>query len=115
MQQLSGVLVEHDINDQLLYSPDQVGSKSDRVMGSSAGTPKKLDNKSLVEAPNQCLPSKLSSENPCSGVKSRCVRAKEHEGLSVAVTCVQSVSSSVPGENSGDKTRNDGGLEGSSM
>ncbi|KAK7260733.1 hypothetical protein RIF29_27014 [Crotalaria pallida] len=112
VQQPSGVLVEHDINDRLLYSPDQVGL-SDRVLGSSARTPKKLDNKSLEEAPNQSIPLKLSSENPCSSAKSPCVRAKEHERLSVAVTCVQSVSSSAPGENSGDQTRNDGGFENS--
>ncbi|KAG5031089.1 hypothetical protein JHK85_015071 [Glycine max] len=55
VQQPSGILVEHDRNDLLLYSPDQ-----------------------------------------------------EHERLSVAVTCVQSISSSGPGENSGDHIGNDG-------
>ncbi|WVZ20843.1 hypothetical protein V8G54_008165 [Vigna mungo] len=63
VQQSSGVLVEHDVNDLLMHSPDQ-----------------------------------------------------EHERLSVAVTCIHSVSSSGPGENSGDHTGNDGGgLETCSM
>ncbi|KAE9586500.1 putative transcription factor MYB-HB-like family [Lupinus albus] len=115
VQQPSGVLVEHDINDRLLYSPNQVGFKSDNILGSSARSPEKLDNKSLEEAPNQSIPLKLSSENPCSNVNSPYVHAKEHERLSVAVTCVQSVCSSTPGENSGYQTRNDGGFETSNI
>ncbi|XP_019457867.1 PREDICTED: myb-related protein 3R-1-like isoform X2 [Lupinus angustifolius] len=104
VHQPSGVLVEHDINDRLLYSPDQAGFKSDIVLDSSARTPKKLDNNSSEKAPN-----------PCSNVDSPCVRAKEHDRLSVAVTCVQSVCSSAPGENSGDQTRNDGPFETSNI
>lgn len=106
-QQPSGVLVEHDVNDLSLSSPDQVGLKSDRGSGSSAKTPKSL-NRSLEAAPNQSGHLKLSSENPCSRVKSNssCVRAKEHEKLSVAVTRVQAL-----GDNSGEQTRMDGGFE----
>ncbi|XP_019447483.1 PREDICTED: myb-related protein 3R-1-like isoform X2 [Lupinus angustifolius] len=100
VQQPCGVLVERDINDRLLFSPR---------------TPKKLDNKSLEEAPNQSIPLKLASENPCSSVNSPCVHAKEHERLSVVVTCVPSVCSSTPGENSGYQTRNDGGFETSNI
>ncbi|KAE9599458.1 hypothetical protein Lal_00039549 [Lupinus albus] len=107
VHQPSGVLVEHDINDRLLYSPDHAGFKSDNVLDSSARTPKKLDNNSLEKAPNRSITLKLSSENPGSSVNFPCVRAKEHDRLSVAVTCVQSVCSSAPGENSGDQTRND--------
>nr|KYP59240.1 Myb-related protein 3R-1 [Cajanus cajan] len=106
-QQPSGVLVEHDVNDLSLSSPDQVGLKSDRGSGSSAKTPKSL-NRSMEAAPNQSGHLKLSSENPCSRVKSNssCVRAKEHEKLSVAVTRVQAL-----GDNSGEQTRMDGGFE----
>ncbi|QCE16096.1 transcription factor MYB3R-1 [Vigna unguiculata] len=84
VQQPSGVLVEHDVNDLLMYSPDQV-----KVLSLSARTKK----------------------NPCSRINSPSVWLKEHERLSVAVTCIHSVSSSGPGENSGDHTGNDGGLE----
>ncbi|KAK7351474.1 hypothetical protein VNO77_10964 [Canavalia gladiata] len=89
VQQSSGVLVEHDMSDLLLYSPDQINLKSDRILCASARTQK----------------------NPCSRINSPSVRVKEHERLSVAVTCVQSVSLSGPGENSGDPTRNDAGFE----
>ncbi|XP_061336510.1 transcription factor MYB3R-1-like [Gastrolobium bilobum] len=106
VQQPSGVLFEHDINDLSLLSPDHVGFKSDRVLGSSARTPKNLNYRSLEAAPNQNIPLKLSSENTCPRVKSHCVRGKEHEKLSVAVACVQA-----PGENSGDQTRKDGDFE----
>lgn len=107
--QSSGVLGEHDMNDLSLYSPDQVGFK-DRVPGSSARTPQNLNNGSSETAPNQSIPSKLSSKNPRSRISTPCVRAKEHERLTVAVTCVKA-----PGENSGGQTRNDGGFETCSM
>ncbi|TKY74579.1 Myb-related protein 3R-1 [Spatholobus suberectus] len=89
VQQPSGILVEHDMNDLLLCSPDQINLKSERVLSLSARTKK----------------------NPCSRINSPSVWVKEHERLSVAVTCVQSVSSSGPGENLGDHPGNDGGLE----
>ncbi|KAG4963152.1 hypothetical protein JHK82_039823 [Glycine max] len=110
-QQQSGVLVEHDVNDLSLSSPDQVGLNSDRGLDSSAKTPKSL-NKSLEAASNQSGHLKLSSKSPCPRVNScsPCVRAKEHEGLSVAVTRVQA-----PGDNSGEQTRRDGGFETSSI
>ncbi|CAL0333017.1 unnamed protein product [Lupinus luteus] len=115
VRQPSGVLVEHDINDRLLFSPNQVGYKSDNVLGSSARTPKKLDDESLEEASNQSIPLKLASEKPCPNVNSPFVHAKEHERLSVAVTCVQSVCSSTPGENSRYQTRIDGAFETSNI
>ncbi|XP_058785120.1 transcription factor MYB3R-1-like isoform X2 [Vicia villosa] len=86
----SGVLVEHDMNDPSLYSPSQIGLKSDIVLSLSARSHKK----------------------PASRLNSPCVRLKEHERLSVSVTCVQSVCSSPgPGENMGDQTGNNGGFE----
>ncbi|KAL2346906.1 hypothetical protein Fmac_000906 [Flemingia macrophylla] len=84
-QQPSGILVEHDMNDLLLCSPDQVKLKSERVLTLSARTKK-------------CSGSKINSPS---------VWIKENERLSVAVTCVQSVSSSGPGDNSGDHTAKD--------
>lgn len=94
MQQPSRVLIEHDMNDPSLYSPNQVGLKSDIVLSLSARSHKKS----------------------VSRFSSPCVRLKEHERLSVSVTCVQSVcSSSIPGENMGDQTGNDGGFETNNM
>lgn len=81
------------MNDLLMHSPDQVNLKSERVLSLSA----------------------RSKKNPCSRINSPSVWLKEHERLSVAVTCIHSVSSSGPGENSGDHTGNDGGLETCSM
>ena len=89
MQQPSGVLVEHDLNNLLLNSPDQLGS--DKVL------------------------SARTNKNPCSSVNSPTIRIKENERLSIAVTCVQSICSSAAGENSGDQTGNDGGFETCSM
>ncbi|KAG2389966.1 Transcription factor [Vigna angularis] len=105
-QEPSGVLVEHDVND-LTLSPDQVGLKSNRGLVTSTKTPKSM-NRTLEEVPNQNGHLKLSSKNPCSRINSNspCVRAKEHENLSVAVTRVQA-----PADNSGEQTRKDGGFE----
>lgn len=90
MQQPSRVLVERDMNDPSLYSPSQIGLKSDIVLSLSARSHKK----------------------PVSRLNSPCVRLKEHERLSVSVTCVQSIcSSSGPGENMGDQTGNDDSFE----
>jgi len=108
VQQSSGVLSEHDRNDLSLYSSDQVGFR-DRVLGSSVRTPRNLNNRSSETAPNQSIPSKLSSENPCR-FSSPCIRAKEHENLTVSVNRVKA-----PGENSGDQSKNDGGFETYSM
>nr|KYP65183.1 Myb-related protein 3R-1 [Cajanus cajan] len=89
VQQPSGILVEHDMNDLLLYSPGQVKLKSERVLTLSART--KKGSGSRINSPS--------------------VWIKERERLSVAVTCVQSISSSGPGDNSGDHTAKDGDLE----
>lgn len=94
MQQSSGVLVEHDMNDPSLYSPSQIGLKSDIVLSLSARSHKK----------------------PASRINSPCVRLKEHERLSVSVTCVQSICSSPgPGDNIDDQTGKDGAFERNNM
>lgn len=94
MQQPSRVLIEHDMNDPSLYSPNQVGLKSDIVLSLSA----------------------RSHQKSVSRFSSPCVRLKEHERLSVSVTCVQSIcSSSIPGENMDDQTGNDDGFETNNM
>lgn len=110
-QQTSEILVERDVNDLSLSSPDQAGLKSERGLSSSAKTPKSL-NRSLEAAPDQSDCSELSSKIACSRVNtnSPCVRAKEHERLSVVVPPLQA-----PGDNSGEQDRKDGGFETCSM
>lgn len=115
MQRPSGVLIEHDMNDLLLCSPDQIGFKSDRTHSSSARTPKYLNDGSLEAAMDQSIPSKTVQGNPCASVNSPSGRLKEHEIPSVPVTCVQPHSSSAPGENSSDHTGNGAGFETFSM
>ncbi|XP_057718381.1 transcription factor MYB3R-1-like [Arachis stenosperma] len=92
VEQPSGILIERNMND---IAPNSPGL--DTVLGSSARTPKNLSNRRLEAVPNQ--------RSPCSRVK--CVRAKEHEKLSVDVTCV--------GATSGKQAKNDGGFETSSI
>lgn len=107
----SGVLVEHDMN-LLLHSPDQVGSKADRaLLGSSARTPRNQQSKSLGAASNQGIPNKLSFGNPCAPVSSPTVCGKKHGSHSVALSCIQSTSSSAPLEIAGDNAGNDASVE----
>ncbi|CAK8570224.1 unnamed protein product [Lathyrus sativus] len=107
VQQSSGVLSEHDRNDLSLYSSDEVGFR-DRVLGSSVITPRNMNNKSSEIAPNQSIPSKPSSENQRSRFSSPCVRAKEHENLTVSVTHAKA-------PEQGDQSKNDGEFETSSI
>ncbi|XP_041019337.1 transcription factor MYB3R-1 isoform X3 [Juglans microcarpa x Juglans regia] len=111
VQQPSGVLVEHNMNDLLLHSPDQVGSKADRLLGSSARTPRNQQPRSLAAASKQGISSTLSSGNPRAPVKSPAVCGKKHGSHSVVVTCVLSASSSAPLETTGHNVRNDAGVE----
>ncbi|KAG7972844.1 hypothetical protein I3843_07G202500 [Carya illinoinensis] len=111
VQQPSGILVEHNMNDLLLHSPDQVGSKADRLLGSSAITPKNQQPRSLAAASKQGISSTLSSGNPRAAVKSPAVFGKKHGSHSVVVTCVLSASSSAPLETTGHNVRNDAGVE----
>ncbi|XP_054795038.1 transcription factor MYB3R-1-like [Prosopis cineraria] len=107
VQQASGVLSEHDMNDLLLYSPDQIHFGSDSTHSSRAKTPKNLNNRSLEAVPNQNIPPKSFYVNPYTSDCSPSVRAKEHEISSAR----PSHCSSAPGENTGDHTRDDAGFE----
>lgn len=83
VQQSSGVLIERDMNDLLLYSPIQIGVQPDKTHNSSTKTPKNLNSR--------------GSENAIIPL--------------VPVGCLESVYSSAPGENNGDHTGNDAGCE----
>ncbi|XP_054795020.1 transcription factor MYB3R-1-like [Prosopis cineraria] len=99
VQQPSGVLIEHDMNDLLLYSPNQLCFKPDKSHCSSAKTSKNLNNRSLEAALNNSI-----SSNPCSSDSSPSVLEKNHDVSSFPVTCV-------PSENLGDHPGNDAGFD----
>ena len=69
MLQPSEVLVEHDMNDLLLYSPNQVDFALDKTIGSIARTPK-----------SQSIFLKSFSGNPFSSIGSPSVLVKENTG-----------------------------------
>ncbi|KAK4277017.1 hypothetical protein QN277_015087 [Acacia crassicarpa] len=106
VQQPSGVLTEHDMNDLLLYSPNQMCFKPDRTHCSSAKTPKNLNNRNLEAALDKSI-----SSNPCSSDGFPSVRVKNHDVSSFPVTCVSSLCSSAPPENIGDHPGNDAGFD----
>ncbi|KAK4277016.1 hypothetical protein QN277_015086 [Acacia crassicarpa] len=106
-QQPSGVLIERDMNDLLLYSPNQIRFSLDRTHISRARTPKNLDNRSLEAAPHQNIAQKSFPGNPCTSDCSPSICVKEHDISSVR----PSHCSSAPGENSGDHPGNDAGFE----
>ncbi|KAG7965910.1 hypothetical protein I3843_08G024600 [Carya illinoinensis] len=111
VQQPSGVLVERNMNDLLLHSPDQVGSKADRMLSSSSRTPRNQQSRSLAAASDRGLSNHLSSGNSCAHFRSPTLCGKKNESHSVAVTCTQAASSSAPLETAGHNVRNDAGVE----
>ncbi|KAF5461597.1 hypothetical protein F2P56_017677 [Juglans regia] len=111
VQQSSGVLVEHNMNDLLLHSPEQVCSKADRLLRSSSRTPRNKQSRSLAAASDRGISNHLSSGNPCAHFRSPTLCGKKNESHSVAVTCTQSASSSAPLETAGHNVRNDAGVE----
>lgn len=111
MQQPSSVLVEHNPNDLLLYSPDLVGCKADKALGLTSRTPKNQCRKSF-EATNPGVPSKSFTARQCASVKSPTIFVKKRESCSVADTCAQSDSlSAAPPETAGDNAGNDINIE----
>ncbi|XAR70878.1 hypothetical protein NMG60_11027913 [Bertholletia excelsa] len=66
VQQVSGVLAEHNLNDQQLFSSDQFEIKSDKALGPNNGS---LGNRSIRWLENKSNPGSLSEYsvgNPCS-------------------------------------------------
>ncbi|GKV03397.1 hypothetical protein SLEP1_g15705 [Rubroshorea leprosula] len=94
VQQPSGILVEHNVNDLLLFSPDQGGLKVDRTFASSAQTPKNQLSKISGVVTNQAYASENSSDNPCLVVCSPTVKTMIGPSHLVAVTSSQCTSSS---------------------
>ncbi|XWS17734.1 hypothetical protein CRYUN_Cryun33cG0092700 [Craigia yunnanensis] len=112
VQRPSAVLVEHDINDILLFSPNQVGLKADRpLLASSMRTPRNQYNKSLGAISNQGFASECFSGNACIVVSSPTLKIKNSEGHSIAVTAVQCTNSSATLENLIDNAGIDAAIE----
>lgn len=106
----SGVLAEHNMNDLLLFSPDQVDFKAERALGSGMRTPRNQYHKGSDPTSNHCLPPK-SSERQCAHVCSPSVSGRKLGSFSVAETCVQSDSSSAIMEMMGYSAGNEATFE----
>ncbi|XP_022750196.1 LOW QUALITY PROTEIN: transcription factor MYB3R-1-like [Durio zibethinus] len=112
VQRPSAVLVEHNINNILLFSPDQVGIKADRpLLASSMRTPRNQYHKSFGAISNQGFASECLSGNACMVVSSPTLQIKNSEGHSIAVTAVQSTNSSATLENLVDNAGIDAAIE----
>ncbi|KAJ4842978.1 hypothetical protein Tsubulata_017448 [Turnera subulata] len=108
-QRPSGVLHDEDKRDALLFSPDQVGFKSDRAFGPSARTPRNLYRKILGTLSDQAL-AEASLGNSCIAVSSPTVYRK-NDNHSITGTSVPSVPSSAHKERLADNTGNDAAVE----
>ncbi|XWS26314.1 hypothetical protein CRYUN_Cryun26dG0021500 [Craigia yunnanensis] len=112
VQRPLAVLVEHNINDILLFSPDQVGLKADGPLSaSSIRTPRNKYRKSFEAISNQGFASECLSGNACIVVSSPTLKTKNSEGHSIAVTAVQCTDSSATLENLVDNAGIDAAIE----
>ncbi|KAH9761102.1 transcription factor MYB3R-4 [Citrus sinensis] len=84
----ASILVEHNMND-LLFSPDQVGSKANRALGSLARTPRTQYCKGFGVTANQGFSSEQSPRN----TSSPAVCKRSNESSAGAVASVQAIPS----------------------
>ncbi|XVF48525.1 hypothetical protein PTKIN_Ptkin03bG0197700 [Pterospermum kingtungense] len=112
VQRPSAVLIEHNLNDLLLFSPDHVSIKADRaLLSSSTRTPRHRYHKSFGSVSNEGFPSECLSGNACLVVSSPTLKIMNGEGHSIAVTTVQCTNSSATLENLVDNAGIDAGGE----
>ncbi|XVE97548.1 hypothetical protein REPUB_Repub03eG0028800 [Reevesia pubescens] len=112
VQRPSAVLVDHNLNDLLLFSPDHIGLKADRsLLSSSTRTPRNQYHKSFGAISNQGFASECLSGNACIVVSSPTLKIKNSEGHSIAVTTVQNTNSSATLENLVDIAGTDTAIE----
>ncbi|KAF8388975.1 hypothetical protein HHK36_025659 [Tetracentron sinense] len=95
LQRPPGILVEHNINDLLFFSPDRDGYPTNRALGVGSRTPRNQYSTSLVTTSNQGGLSESSSGNQyISVVVSPTVFEKKHERnlvpLTTSVQCAPS-------------------------
>ncbi|KAJ8751658.1 hypothetical protein K2173_025817 [Erythroxylum novogranatense] len=96
VQEPFGSLVEDNLNDLLLFSPDQVGFKVDKAFGPSSCTPRNLYRRILGTLSEQANDSEPSSSGNPGSVNSPSVRWKNPANCSAGTTAVLSVPSSAP-------------------
>ncbi|TYH13063.1 hypothetical protein ES288_A06G114800v1 [Gossypium darwinii] len=107
IKQPSAVLIEHNVNDLLLFSPDRVGLKADQpLLSSSIRTPRNQCHKSFRAISNQGL-----SGNACLIVSSPTLKVKNSDGHSISVTAVQCTNSPATLENLADNAGIDTSIE----
>ncbi|MBA0839116.1 hypothetical protein Goarm_004882, partial [Gossypium armourianum] len=107
IQQPSAVLIEHNVNDLLLFSPDRAGLKADQpLLPSSIRTPRNQCHKSFRAISNQGL-----SGNACLIVGSPTLKVKNSDGHSISVTAVQCTNSPATLENLADNAGIDTAIE----
>ncbi|XP_022754569.1 transcription factor MYB3R-1-like [Durio zibethinus] len=112
VQQHSTVLVERNLNDLLLFSPDHVGLIADRpLLSSTIGTPINQYHKSFGAISNRGFASECLSGNACIVVSSPTLKIKNGEGHSIAVSTVQCTNSSATLENLVDNAGTNAGIE----
>ncbi|KAJ6373028.1 hypothetical protein OIU76_027377 [Salix suchowensis] len=107
VQQSSGALCEENTND-LLFSPDQLGFKTDRAFAPSARTPRNLYRKILGTLSELASGSESPFGNPCM-IFSPTICKKNHENHIIESTSAQSIPSPAPSENMPDNSGNNGG------
>ncbi|KAJ6732450.1 TRANSCRIPTION REPRESSOR MYB5 [Salix purpurea] len=103
----SGALCEENTND-LLFSPDQLGFKTDRAFAPSARTPRNLYRKILGTLSELASGSESQFGNPCM-IFSPTICKKNHENHIIESTSAQSIPSPAPSENMPDNSGNNGG------
>lgn len=106
------VLIEHDINDLLLFSPDQTGNQAHKSTGSTDGTPRKQSSQVVAPSLNHGVTLESSSGNSWQPLSSPASEAKR--GSHKAAKSSLSLPSG-PLEISVDNTSNDASFENSSM
>ncbi|XP_039012199.1 transcription factor MYB3R-1-like [Hibiscus syriacus] len=114
VQQPSSVLIEHNVNELLLFSPDRVGLKADRpLLPSGIRTRQSQNHKSFrAVSSNQGLASECLSGNACLVVSSPTLKVKNSEGgHSITATAVQCTNSSATLENLADNAGIDAATE----
>ncbi|CAK9166111.1 unnamed protein product [Ilex paraguariensis] len=109
LQQPSGVLVEHNMNDLLFYSPDQFGLKLDKIMPTSA---RAVQNQN----PRRLEAGVVSSEAPClSVVITPSICGKKDGSHSAAAISVESASVSATLDNMAESSGNNAGVQNTSI
>ncbi|CAA3007742.1 Hypothetical predicted protein [Olea europaea subsp. europaea] len=92
VKELNGIIVEHDTNDLLFFSPDRFGIRSDRAIGLSA---KAHGNKfsRRLDAPSKHVAILSSPEIPCLSVVCSPRMCAINDGTKLGLTSLQSSNS----------------------